>query len=78
MLTTLVTHESSSSPKVSKCPHTKNNSIFINKDEYIEDQISDAMLTLTERNTIHVFTHRFSLISQLIFGPSYARSKRSF
>ncbi|KAG5577253.1 hypothetical protein H5410_057387, partial [Solanum commersonii] len=39
------------------------------------NQESDTTLTLKKRNTMHVFTHRFALIFQLTFDPSYSRSK---
>ncbi|KAG5615070.1 hypothetical protein H5410_014894, partial [Solanum commersonii] len=36
---------------------------------------SDATLTLKKRNTMHVFTHRFALISHSTFASAYLRSK---
>ncbi|KAG5605860.1 hypothetical protein H5410_027352 [Solanum commersonii] len=45
------------------------------KGSLIQDQESDATLTLKKRNTMHAFTHRFALIFQLTFYSAYSRSK---
>ncbi|KAG5631228.1 hypothetical protein H5410_002945 [Solanum commersonii] len=39
---------------------------------------SDATLTLTKKNTMHNFTHRFARIFQSTFVSAHSRSKRSF
>lgn len=39
---------------------------------------SDTTLTLTKKNIMHNFTHRFSRIFQSTFVSAHSRSKRSF
>ncbi|KAG5578671.1 hypothetical protein H5410_058805 [Solanum commersonii] len=61
-LTIVDSNTSSSSTKVFKCPHTKNNSIFTHNGQQFKVPESNATLTLTKMNTMHAFTHRFAYI----------------
>ena len=63
---------------VSKCPHIKNDSTITRTGYSIQEQQSDATLTLKNRNKMRVFTHRFALTFQSTFDLAYSRSKRSF
>ena len=76
--TILASNASSSSTKVLKCPHTKNNSIFTYNGSQYKDPESNETLTLTKMNTMHDFTHRFSCIFQSTLTSAHSRSKRSF
>ncbi|KAG5580039.1 hypothetical protein H5410_050666 [Solanum commersonii] len=67
MLTILASNASSSSTKVFKCPHTRSDSIFIHNVLQFKSWESNATLTLTKMNTMHIFTHRFAHIFQSTF-----------
>ncbi|KAG5610342.1 hypothetical protein H5410_021623 [Solanum commersonii] len=64
MLTILASNASSSSTIVSKCSHTNFE--------------LDATLTLTKKNIMHAFTHRFARIFQSTFVLVHSRLKRSY
>ncbi|KAG5575810.1 hypothetical protein H5410_055944 [Solanum commersonii] len=77
MLTILASNASSSSTKVFKCPHTKNDSIFTQSSPFKSSK-SEAMLTLTKKSIMHNFTHRFSHIFQSTLASAHSRLKRYF
>jgi len=62
--TILTSNASSSSTKVIKFPHTKNDSIFTHMIQQFKVLESNGTLTLTKMNTMHEFTHRLALIFQ--------------
>jgi len=71
MLTILASNASSSSTIVFKCPHTKNDSIFTQKVSQFKALESNATLTLTKKNIMYDFTHRFARIFQSTFVSAH-------
>ncbi|KAG5576175.1 hypothetical protein H5410_056309, partial [Solanum commersonii] len=78
MLTLLSSNASSSSTKMFKCPHTRNDSILAHNGLQFKAAELNATLTLTKMNTMHTFTHKFACIFRSTFFSSHSRSKRSF
>ncbi|KAG5577369.1 hypothetical protein H5410_057503 [Solanum commersonii] len=77
-LTMLASNASSSSTKVIKCHHTKNDSIFTHNGSQIKAPESKSTLTLKKMNTMHDFTQKSALIFQSTFLSAHSRSNRSF
>ncbi len=76
--TILASNASSSSTKVLKCPHTKNDSIFTHNGSTINvSEITNNTHTHKDEH-MHDFTHRFALIFQSTFDLAYSRSKKVF
>ncbi|KAG5606422.1 hypothetical protein H5410_027914, partial [Solanum commersonii] len=72
----LASNASSSSTKVLKCPHDKDDSIFTyNSSNIYSSRITYDSHTHKDEH-IHDFTHRFALIFQSTFLSAYSRSKR--
>ncbi|KAG5615141.1 hypothetical protein H5410_014965 [Solanum commersonii] len=72
-LTILASNSSSSSTKVLKCPHTKNDSIFTHNGSQFEASESNTTLTLTKINTMYDFTHRFARIFQSTLASAHSK-----
>ncbi|KAG5619700.1 hypothetical protein H5410_004918 [Solanum commersonii] len=74
----LASNASSSSTKVLKCPHNKDDSIFTHNSSTIYSSRITYNSHIHKDEHMHDFTHRFALIFQSTFVSAHSRSKSSF
>ena len=76
--TILASNASSSSIKVLKCPHNKDDSIFTHNSSKIYSSGITYNSHTHKDEHMHDFTHRFALIFQSTIVSAHSRSKKYF